>query len=253
MDIGIQTETFRVINHFTDFKGDLFLRVLCDIFNDVAEMQTVKFGVDAPSLIKEGMTWMLHRLHLKLNRFPHKGEIITIDTWPSGSDRLFALRDYRVTDAQRNILVEGTSEWMLVDMVRRRPMRLTEKIIAMRDSANVAKIKMDYLIDRDTEVITNQGRPFIASYDNIDFNGHVTQASYVSWITNALPFHFLSKRSLCEMEIIYEHEIMPDSEIRSSYVITHEDETCVEMLHKVSSNNDEVTHCKAKTIWNKLN
>ena len=54
-----------------------------------------------------------------------------------------------------------------------------------------------------------------------------------------------------EIEVIYEHEIMPDLEIRSSYVVTYEDDTRVEMLHKISSNNDDIVHCKAKTIWNK--
>lgn len=251
MEIGKQIENLKVINHFTDFRGELFLRVLCNIFNDISELQTKKFGVDIPSLNKENQTWMLHRLHLLIHRLPTKGEIIQIETWPSGIDRLFALRDYRVLDENKQLLVEGISEWMLIDLNRRRPMRLTEKVFQMRNSAHCTPIVLPKLITRDEEIVTRQKRHFIATYDNIDFNGHVTQAAYIAWITNALPFYFLSQHRLKEIEVIYEHEIMPDAEINSSYVVIHEDDQSVEMLHRIDSSIESITHCIAKTIWEK--
>ncbi len=54
-------------------------------------------------------------------------------------------------------------------------------------------------------------RRFTATYDNIDFNKHVTQATYVRWVTNSLSYEFLKDHEITELEIIYEHEVLPDS------------------------------------------
>lgn len=89
-------EKVKIFNHYTNYKGRLFVKTLCDLFNDVAEVQTEQYGVDVATLNAQGMTWMLHRLHIQLSKMPHQNEEVYIETWPSGVDRLFALRDYRM-------------------------------------------------------------------------------------------------------------------------------------------------------------
>ena len=89
-------EKVKIYNHYTNYKGRLFVKTLCDLFNDAAEVQTELYKVDVDTLNAQGFTWMLHRLHILLHKMPLKEEIVTIETWPSGIDRLFALRDYRM-------------------------------------------------------------------------------------------------------------------------------------------------------------
>ena len=48
---------------------------------------------------------------------------MTLETWPSGIDRLFAIRDFRMV-AGEEVLLRATSEWMVIDVNRRRPVRL---------------------------------------------------------------------------------------------------------------------------------
>ena len=33
-------EKVKIFNHYTNYKGRLFVKTLCDLFNDVAEVQT---------------------------------------------------------------------------------------------------------------------------------------------------------------------------------------------------------------------
>ena len=122
-------EKVKIYNHYTNYKGRLFIKTLCDLFNDVAEEQTVIYGVDVDTMNKQGMTWMLHRLHIQLHKMPQHSEEVVIETWPSGIDRLFALRDYRMLRKDGEVLVLATSEWMSIDLNRRRPTRLSEKVI----------------------------------------------------------------------------------------------------------------------------
>ena len=124
-------EKVKIYNHYTNYKGRLFVKTLCDLFNDAAEVQTELYKVDVDTLNAQGFTWMLHRLHILLHKMPLKEEIVTIETWPSGIDRLFALRDYRMFREDGEELVRATSEWMYIDMKRRRPLRLPENVIAM--------------------------------------------------------------------------------------------------------------------------
>lgn len=244
-------EKVKIFNHYTNYKGRLFVKTLCDLFNDVAEKQTELYGVDVDSLNKEGLTWMLHRLHIRLMKMPHKDELVTIETWPSGIDRLFALRDYSVFRENGELLIQAVSEWMSIDLNRRRPVRLSPTVIQMSTEHHIEKIQMVSILDiKETLPEMSDFRDFTATFDNIDFNGHVTQASYVRWVTNALPFKFLKEHILVEIEMVYEHEIMPDSVIYSGYRMESEGDDIV-IFHVVVNEKKELIHCRAKSIWQK--
>lgn len=243
-------EKVKIFNHYTNYKGRLFVKTLCDLFNDTAEVQTELYGVDVATLNAHGMTWMLHRLHIRLHKMPHQNEEVYIETWPSGIDRLFALRDYRMIREDGEELVQATSEWMYIDLKRRRPMRLSEQVIKMSTEHDIPRLKLESILDEKAfklEEIAGS-RHFTATFDNIDFNGHVTQASYMRWITNSLPFEFLKEHVLVDVEVIYAHEIMPDSSIESVYSVTTEGDI-VTVMHQVKNEAGDLTHCIAKTIW----
>lgn len=245
-------EKVKIFNHYTNYKGRLFVKTLCDLFNDVAEVQTELYGVDVATLNAQGMTWMLHRLHIRLTKMPHQNEEVIIETWPSGIDRLFALRDYRMIRQNGEELVRATSEWMYIDLKRRRPMRLSERVIQMSTEHDIQRVDLPPLLnEKEFALDTEQGgRHFDATFDNIDFNGHVTQASYMRWITNSLHFEFLKKHILTDVEVIYAHEIMPDCPIYSVYQMTEEHDKVI-ILHRVKNQAGDLNHCIARTVWEK--
>lgn len=242
----------RIYNHYTNYKGRLFVKTLCDLFNDAAEAQTEVYGVDVDTLNANGQTWMLHRLHIQMFKMPHKEEEVHIETWPSGIDRLFALRDYQMKRKSGEVLVNATSEWMTIDLNRRRPVRLAANVIEMSTENGLEKLQMSSFLDeKEVEDNMTEYRDFTATFDNIDFNGHVTQASYVRWITNSLPFDFQKDYLLTELEVVYAHEIMPDSQIHSTYRMDECKDGMV-VWHRVKSSTGELTHCLAKSLWRKL-
>lgn len=243
------TEKVKIFNHYTNYKGRLFVKTLCDLFNDVAEVQTEIYGVDVATLNAEGMTWMLHRLHIQLFKMPHQNEEVYIETWPSGVDRLFALRDYRMIREDGEELVRATSEWMYIDLNRRRPVRLSEKVIQMSTEHQIPKLKLDSILnEKEFGGEMKRSLDFAATFDNIDFNGHVTQASYMRWITNSLPFEFLKKHILTEVEVVYAHEIMPDSTIHAFYRMEQQGGQII-VYHQIKDENEDLNHCIAKSIW----
>ena len=103
------SEEIDIRGHYTDLEGRLIMKSLCDLFNDVANVQTYALKIDVPTLNEQGLTWMLHKLHILINRMPEQGENVTLETWPSGIDRLFAIRDFRMV-AGEEVLLRATSE-----------------------------------------------------------------------------------------------------------------------------------------------
>lgn len=252
MEVIKYREKVKIYNHYTNYKGRLFVKTLCDLFNDVAEVQTEEYGVDVGTLNAQGFTWMLHRLHIRLAKMPLQREEVYIETWPSGANRLFALRDYRMIRENGEELLRATSEWMYIDMNRRRPLRLPEKIMEMGTGHDIPPLKLDSILnEKEFRLGEERGkRLFTATFDHIDFNGHVTQAAYMRWITNALTFDFLREHILLDVEVIYAHEVMPDSTIYSHYSIEKsEGETVV--MHQVTNEEGNLVHCIAKSIWEK--
>ncbi len=251
MQVTKYIEKVKIFKHYTNYKGRLFVKTLCDLFNDVAEVQTKFYGVDVETLNAVGATWMLHRLHICLNKMPGENEEVYIETWPSGVERLFALRDYRMIRENGEELVRATSEWMYIDLNRRRPLRQPERVVNISAGHQIPHLQIKSILNEKEFAMTSQGgRYFDATFDNIDFNGHVTQASYMRWLTNSLPFEFLKTYVLIDVEVIYAHEIMPDSRIYSSYRIEEENGQML-VSHQVRDESDSLTHCIAKSVWTK--
>lgn len=242
-------EKVKIFNHYTNYKGRLFVKTLCDLFNDVAEAQTVIYGVDVDTMNAQGMTWMLHRLHIHLHKMPQREEEVIIETWPSGIERLFALRDYCMLRENGEVLVNATSEWMAIDLKRRRPVRLSEKVVEISTGHQIEKLRLSPLLDeKEPEKEVTGCCDFVATFDNIDFNGHVTQASYMRWITNSLPFEFLKSHIMTEVEVVYAHEIMPESLIHSEYSL-QEDGGRIMVFHRLKNEDGTLTHCIAESVW----
>lgn len=245
----IHEKKITICNHHADIRGALDVKILCDLFNDVATEQTVGLGVDVDTFNAAGITWMLHRIRLRLSRLPARGEEILLATWPSGADRLFAFRDFAVRSATGELLARSTSEWMVIDVERRRPVRLPASVLSM--AAHYEGVTREMTFDLDPKTLppgTSGRRHFVATYDTIDFNRHVTQASYVGWVTRSLPFDFLCRHLLEELEVLYEHEILPDSEVDSTYLIEERDGK-VHVSHRVIDTSGETTHCVARSRW----
>lgn len=246
-------ENVKIRFHYADWRGRLLVKALCDLFNDVANVQTKELGFDVPTLNAQGLTWMLHRLHIQMKRMPAQGEEVRVETWPSGIDRLFALRDFRICSLEGEELVTASSAWMVIDMARRRPMRLPACVTSVMEKCEgvAPMVSFDLDVKHMPREEYENSREFVATYDNIDFNKHVTQATYVRWLTNALPYEFLKTHVIREIEVVYEHEILPDSKIYSESHAEKVDGQLV-IYHRLQDVRREKTHCQARSVWEKI-
>lgn len=246
------TERVKIYTHYTNYKGRLFIKILSDLFNDAAEKHTEILGIDVATLMQEDKTWMLYSIRTRIEEMPVKGEEVVVETWVSGIDRFLALRDFRILNREGKVLAEAASRWMCIDIHRRRLVRLTPLILetgrnipSELQAGNLPPLwEDDSIFERRAE----GGRSFEATFDNIDFNGHVTQASYIRWMTNALPFEFLKNHVLTDIHVEYRHEIMPEHTIVSDYRTERRNDR-VFVYHKILPEAGGREHCVGVSCW----
>lgn len=250
---GKHCENVKIYSHFINYTGGLSPKALCDIFADLASQHSANLGFSVEKLNEMGQTWMLHRMHIKINQMPKKNETDTFETWSPKIDRLFAIRYYRIVRNNSEVLVEASSDWMMIDIARRRPIRLNPIVVDACQRCSAAPLQIESIMpnnDFDKDKVYDDSKRFTATFDNIDFNGHVTQSSYIRFITNALNFDFLTSYILTEIEIVYEHEILPDASVDSKYSIEEQGDLLY-IYHKLVALSGDLTHCYAKSIWKK--
>ncbi len=117
------TERFPVRSFEVDSGGRLTVTALCNYLQESAGLHAHELGVSVEQLLTEGMTWFLWRLHLRIDGpLPGWRDTVEVETWPAELGKPFAIRDFRIRAAGREIGV-ATTAWLLMDVAARRPIR----------------------------------------------------------------------------------------------------------------------------------
>ncbi len=195
------TKEFTVNSYFTDLNGNLSVRSLFELFQEVAwEHATLnRFGFH--DLYDQGYFWALSRIRVQVNRVPKWTEHFNLTTWPSGTEGLFALRDYQMYDNQGNVLIGATSSWLIVDLKTRRPQRLDafKDVMPIRDDIRATHGNAQRIdIPQQSPLFVSTEK---ANISDIDVNGHVNNAKYIEWATNSLPINEYKNLILKEIEV----------------------------------------------------
>jgi acyl-ACP thioesterase len=205
---SIWEETCQIRFGVIDRSDRLTLASVFNFFQEAAIGHAENLGVGRDSMAQTGQVWILSRMSVQIDRRPMYGETVTVRTWPRGPEKLFALRDYDIRDAQDIPAVRARSCWLVVDMEKRRPLRpqaaletlpLNEGIDALPTGAIGLSERSNLL--RKTERA--------AAYSDLDYNGHVNNVSYIQWIQDALDAPFLEDASKMRLDINYLNEVLP--------------------------------------------
>jgi medium-chain acyl-[acyl-carrier-protein] hydrolase len=203
----IHTETLRVRNFETDSQGNLTLLSLANYLQDAADRHAIRLGVGMPALSELGLSWVLHRMKISINRWPRLAEEITIETHPSGLERVYVYRDFRVYDQQRNLLITASSTWLVFDKVKR---------ALVTPAAHFQDIFEPYrhlvFLPRPTpkfSPLLSEGLPRVqvrARHNEIDTNAHVNNSVYFQWLLEPFSADFLAGNACKEIEIQFKKE-----------------------------------------------
>ena len=90
-------------------NGVTTLAALGNWLQEAAGLSADTLGFGESDLLRYGVTWILTRLVLRIDRLPRAGERLRVHTWPSTADKL-AHRGYEIFDTEGRLIVSGGSE-----------------------------------------------------------------------------------------------------------------------------------------------
>ncbi len=197
---GFLSEPFRC-----DFTGCLSMSSLGNHLLNAADFHSHDRGFGLQRLQAENKTWVLSRLVMEMTKMPAAYSDFFVETWVESAMRYFTHRNFKVEDVNSGVCGYGRSVWAMIDTDSRQPVNLFE----VRDGALMdyvcpevacpidipSRVKMGSQSDRIATIV--------ASYGDIDVNGHVNSVKYIEHVLNLFPVDYYKTFALRRIEMVY--------------------------------------------------
>ena len=226
---------FTVRSYEAGIANHVTLPTLCNYMQEAAGISAARLGWGIQTLQSEGLTWMLSRLRVSVQRYVPWGETITVRTWPSGvKGRLIAKRCFLGLDEKGEELFRASSEWLYVDMAAQKIAKLPETfadlVLAGTPDFELPDIGGKFArlpsVDGSVEILTR--------HSDLDFNDHVNNVHYVEWMLESETCKVESvKCGVGEMDIVFRQAAKAGESLASEFCVA-EDKT----LHAIRRQSD---------------
>lgn len=203
-DDMVWEEQFKIHSQYTGSDCRMTLPSMAQLFQDSAEAHTNHVSSGYYEMLEEGTAWVLSRICYEIVQYPMLYQDCTVRTWSRGSEGVFALRDFEFINADNQLLVRGSSRWVVMDINSRRLLRMGDRF--MHGFESVPRRAIDYELGKMTmpdnlQKVNELQVPFSA----IDKAKHVNNSVYLRWVADNLEPQDLGK-SVKFIEINYIHE-----------------------------------------------
>jgi medium-chain acyl-[acyl-carrier-protein] hydrolase len=213
--IHTYSQSFQISSFDLNPNATARLTSIANYLQEMAYQHAKRLEWGFHDLEKKNVAWVLSRFHLKLYQLPGWDDTITIETWPRGVDRLFAIRDFKITNKSGDLIGDATSYWLIVDINTHRPTRITEdiiKIVTREETVFNAKSEKLEISGELSEVYKRK-----VSFSDLDIVGHVNNVKYMEWCMDAIPLEIHLNHELAELEINFLHEAKYGEEIQLNH------------------------------------
>ena len=154
-----------------------------DYVQEAAGEHARALGVERFEIGEAGGAWVLARMAVRFERLPLWRERVTVETWPSGRDGLRATRDVLLRDDADEILARARTVWFVLDVARRRPVRLPSAVLALDPPERPAALDLPPT-PTPPETI-RQSATFTVRHLDLDRNEHANNARFARWALDA--------------------------------------------------------------------
>jgi len=241
---GVWVEDFKLYSFQVDFRKLASLETLCRIFQEAAWNHAEALGLGFEQLQQQHKIWVLSRLLINVHRYPRWGETIRIHTWPRPVEGALAMRDFQMLNHRDEVLVSGSSAWLILDALSRKPQRPGKMLSSFSTDPNHRATERDPEKIAETET-PEPGIELLVRYSDIDVNGHVNNARYVGWLLDSYPLEFHCGHSVSQLEINYLGETRAGDTLTSAQV----EVAPGQYIHSIVKSGGPGQVCRARLTW----
>lgn len=193
---------------------------------DIVISQSESLGETSNGLV-HNCAWVLLKYDIKIYEYPKFKDIINVETEVLGVKKFYGLRAYTIRNSEGKILAEVVSVALLIDIEKRRPMRIAPDQYELYGLKG--DIKEDVVLD-DLIKVENKdyARDYLTRFSDIDSNKHVNNLKYMEMAMDTLPFEILDKYELARLKVLFKKETTYGDTVHvSSQVIENKDNKLV--------------------------
>lgn len=211
--------TFTVHTFEIDAFGALDVPALSGFLSEIAGRHAAELGVGMEAMFARGLTWVLGRQRIEIPTLVRLGEVLEVETWPAGIERLVAMRDFVARRGDEEV-ARATSHWLVLDLATRKPVSPAEL------DARLPRVVLPSVVKPPARLKSleswDEDKRFTVRYSDIDMNLHVTNTSYLAWAVEAVPKDLWQTCRLSAVDVSFLAECHHGSAVRSRALRTGE-------------------------------
>ena len=242
----VTDRNYNIHYYEVDIHKRALMTSIINYLGDMAMYQSEILGVGIDHLKENDLAWVLYKWDITMNTYPLLNETIKVQTSAYSFRRFYAYRKHEIIDEKGNIIGHANSVWILINLGRRRPVRIMEgmyEAYGIEDSKN-APIEIE-----DIQAISqvHSEKSFQVRYSDIDTNMHVNNVKYVAWALETVPKDIVLNYELKNIKVTYEKETRYGETIKVNTEIIRE-ENKITCRHKII-NEEGSTLTLLESIW----
>ena len=206
MQVSKYQKTYVVRSYEVDCHGVLRLLSLMNILQDIATENADVLGLGLVECQKLNLSWVGSNYLVHIDRMPKINESFTVTSWPAEAKACSAIRDFKVTDANGKTIIKASSQWVLIDYIRRRPVMI-KKYFSNYTALNERVLTTDFAKIKEPGGVT-ESHLYKVRFDDIDVNQHVNNAVYPLWASESVYHDYRIKHTPQELEIAFKKEAL---------------------------------------------
>jgi medium-chain acyl-[acyl-carrier-protein] hydrolase len=243
---------YRVHVYETGPDGKLSLFSLFNYMQDIASDHAIKLGFGRDDLMRDNRFWVLSRIYAVIKKWPLWEDSIVLKTWPNGTDKLFALRNYEVRFSDGDHIASGTSSWLILDRSTKKIQRPDSVLTHFNPDLHTEISPLRYAVKIEPAMENGQVSPaFKVKVSDLDVNLHTNNVRYLKWVSDSYDLNFILNNDPQSAEINYLAESRFDDEIMVRTSV--EEENCSFHNHSVIRTNDNKELCRIRLEWKQNN
>ena len=189
-------------------EGKVKNRALLEYLENIAAMHSAQVGYGVNDIEKTKLTWILLEWKLQVIKRPKYGQTLNIETWARYTNKCYSYRDFEIYDDNNELCAIATSKWLLIDIVKNRPIKIEEELIQKYNpeyGKSVFNILELEKIKEPEDVTTNF--TYKVNRFDIDINKHMHNLNYINLAYEALPEEAYENEEFNVVRISYKKEV----------------------------------------------
>ncbi len=215
---------------------------IIQLLQETSMQHIIKLGGSFWDMEDAQTSWVLLKKEIEICGTASLGDIIEVQTFPSGFEKIFAYRDYHMYHSGIAI-VKATSTWTLIDLNTRKPLvadiEIFEKHIPQdQDILSRAKYNLKPLDSHDYQNVDQ------VSYYDLDWNNHINNQSLCRKLLTQISRSYLDENLLTKIQLQFKTEAIYGDQL----LISNKSISETEQLHWINNQEGRLIML-AKTYW----